>query len=329
MTCADARERLTECAGNLGELSDLTGIEIRAHLRSCSTCSKLIESLRLVSTEIARLPNPRVPGGSVEWAVRRAIAKERTGQPRRGAPRLAWLVPVATTATIILAYFGSRSSRPILPTPERGIAVTSHAENQNSPHPSKRSAVQADAIEQTVTTARTVPSAERQAPQSSNRQKASVETVGTAVPQYAEAPARSDSVPPTEGRPGEPSAAPPSSASPAAKEAVAADVRPLRELSMIATATPRAGVTVQQNVVTTSEPAIFRLSGVHGPATARVYTRTGAVVRQLWSGEAPEAGIELRWDGRDESGLPVASGLYEIVVQSPGRMDREQAIVRR
>jgi len=47
-----------------------------------------------------------------------------------------------------------------------------------------------------------------------------------------------------------------------------------------------------------------------GRVEVTVYDVTGRRVRQLFDGEASEAGLDLRWDGRDDSGQAVGSGVF-------------------
>ena len=59
----------------------------------------------------------------------------------------------------------------------------------------------------------------------------------------------------------------------------------------------------------------------------RIFDVRGRLVRTLMSGDALRAGITpVRWDGRNERGDPVASGVY-IARMSATRMTFEQKLV--
>jgi len=45
------------------------------------------------------------------------------------------------------------------------------------------------------------------------------------------------------------------------------------------------------------------------PVSVRVYSVTGALVRDLYQG-APAGDLSIRWDGKDNRGNPVASATY-------------------
>jgi flagellar hook assembly protein FlgD len=56
-----------------------------------------------------------------------------------------------------------------------------------------------------------------------------------------------------------------------------------------------------------------------GLTTLRVYAVNGSLVRTLASGTLPAGGYRVTWDGRDERGRAVASGLYIYRLESGGR----------
>jgi hypothetical protein len=53
-----------------------------------------------------------------------------------------------------------------------------------------------------------------------------------------------------------------------------------------------------------------------GPATVRIFDVRGALVKTLQSGNLPVGRHELRWDGRDNTGVAVASGVYFVSLQA-------------
>jgi hypothetical protein len=66
-----------------------------------------------------------------------------------------------------------------------------------------------------------------------------------------------------------------------------------------------------------------------GPATIEVFDLGGRRVRALWSGLRPAGEHEARWDGRDEGGRPVASGIYLVVARGAGGSVARAVTVRR
>jgi hypothetical protein len=55
-----------------------------------------------------------------------------------------------------------------------------------------------------------------------------------------------------------------------------------------------------------------------------VVNGAGQVVRVLWDQQAGAGRHELRWDGRDSAGRPVASGLYLVQLQTADRAQRQK-----
>jgi len=55
-----------------------------------------------------------------------------------------------------------------------------------------------------------------------------------------------------------------------------------------------------------------------GPATLRIYDLSGRLVRTLVDGRLPAAVYVQTWDGTDDRGLPVASGVYHMRLTAPG-----------
>jgi len=93
-------------------------------------------------------------------------------------------------------------------------------------------------------------------------------------------------------------------------------------LSDQATAVPDPAVLVlAQNHPNPFNPAtVIRYApATAGPARLRVYDAAGRLVRTLvdgWREAGPQA---VRWDGRDEAGVPSASGAYLYVLEAGGR----------
>jgi hypothetical protein len=52
-----------------------------------------------------------------------------------------------------------------------------------------------------------------------------------------------------------------------------------------------------------------------GPVEVAVYNLTGQLVTRLYEGTAPAGNLKLRWDGRDEDGHSMASGVYIYAVR--------------
>ena len=56
---------------------------------------------------------------------------------------------------------------------------------------------------------------------------------------------------------------------------------------------------------------------------------TGRMVRRLREGVLPAGITDIRWDGRDSNGHPVASGVYLIeAVHAEGRDVRKLTLIR-
>ena len=52
----------------------------------------------------------------------------------------------------------------------------------------------------------------------------------------------------------------------------------------------------------------------------RVYDLLGRPVRTLWDGPLPAGNHRLRWDGRNEAGQAVASGIYFARLEAGGQV---------
>ena len=67
----------------------------------------------------------------------------------------------------------------------------------------------------------------------------------------------------------------------------------------------------------------------HGPVRVTICDVRGRVVRRLFEGEAGPGGESLRWDGRDEAGRVLPSGVYFYSVETRGeRAARRIALLR-
>ena len=55
-----------------------------------------------------------------------------------------------------------------------------------------------------------------------------------------------------------------------------------------------------------------------GPVRLQVYDLRGALVRTLQDGNSPAGGFEIGWNGEDEHGARVASGVYFYRLSTPG-----------
>jgi flagellar hook assembly protein FlgD len=61
----------------------------------------------------------------------------------------------------------------------------------------------------------------------------------------------------------------------------------------------------------------------------RIYDITGALVRSLVDGEMPRGRHPVYWDGRDESGSRVASGMYYVQLLANGEQKRQKVVALR
>jgi hypothetical protein len=64
-------------------------------------------------------------------------------------------------------------------------------------------------------------------------------------------------------------------------------------------------------------------------ASLRIYDLSGKLVRTLVAGSLPAGSHTARWDTRDESGKPVASGVYFYRLESSGLTATQQLVVTR
>jgi hypothetical protein len=88
-------------------------------------------------------------------------------------------------------------------------------------------------------------------------------------------------------------------------------------------ATPQAPATLSRNVFKPSQGPLgisFKTLKT-GNVTVRIYSMSGARVRTLVAASPVGNAATLTqasWDGRDEQGRPVASGLYVVSIQGAG-----------
>ena len=89
------------------------------------------------------------------------------------------------------------------------------------------------------------------------------------------------------------------------------------------------GVRLHQNNPNPFNPSThiaFELS-VAGPVSMRVLDASGRLVRTLLDDERPAGSHAVRWDGRDGSGLPVASGVYFYRVEAAGEVLSQRMVL--
>ena len=66
-----------------------------------------------------------------------------------------------------------------------------------------------------------------------------------------------------------------------------------------------------------------------GDVELALFDSQGRRMRVLVSGEQPAGEFDLRWDGRDESGRPIASGLYFVRLRTGGRTITQRLVATR
>ncbi len=92
---------------------------------------------------------------------------------------------------------------------------------------------------------------------------------------------------------------------------------------------PAGTVTLVNNLLrprTGTSTAITVTTFNPGRTTARLFTLDGRSVRTLFDGDQPKGVMNLAWDGRDGTGVPVASGLYLLHVTG-AKIDSKLKIV--
>lgn len=73
----------------------------------------------------------------------------------------------------------------------------------------------------------------------------------------------------------------------------------------------------------------FRLSEI-SPVELNILTSSGRLIRHIRMGQRPDGYQIYRWDGRDEEGEPVPSGIYIYQLKTPRFMkSRKMAVIRR
>ncbi len=86
-------------------------------------------------------------------------------------------------------------------------------------------------------------------------------------------------------------------------------------------ASPRPRFTLEANAPNPFNPStsiVFEIARA-GPVTLRIYSASGALVRTLVEGVLPAGRFRTRWDGRDDHGTPVGSGVYLYAIGSDGK----------
>lgn len=59
---------------------------------------------------------------------------------------------------------------------------------------------------------------------------------------------------------------------------------------------------------------IQNLTTLHGETTIRIYSQSGTLIRELTKDQAVTRGVIPTWDGRNDEGEIVASGVYVVIV---------------
>jgi len=135
----------------------------------------------------------------------------------------------------------------------------------------------------------------------------------TAVPTFTQSP----TLPPTAMPTASHSPTPPKTATPTK---VPTGITPV--VSPSPTSTAVVSAVLNQNVFRPSQgPLQINLKPLKaGHVTVRVFTLSGAKIRTPYQADVPAGGawIPVLWDGRNESGQAVASGLYLVSVQGGG-----------
>jgi flagellar hook assembly protein FlgD len=72
----------------------------------------------------------------------------------------------------------------------------------------------------------------------------------------------------------------------------------------------------------------FAGSGNH-PVSVRVYSVDGRLVRTLADGKALKGSGSVVWDGRNEQGVPVATGTYFAVLEEGGQRVVRKMVLQR
>lgn len=99
----------------------------------------------------------------------------------------------------------------------------------------------------------------------------------------------------------------------------------------VETGLPPATLQLSQNAPNPFNPVTvlrFQL-GQPGPVALRIYSVDGRLVRTLVRGNLPSGRFKVVWDGKDDRGSAVASGMYlSEVVSSGQRVTRKMSLLR-
>lgn len=89
--------------------------------------------------------------------------------------------------------------------------------------------------------------------------------------------------------------------------------------------------TLSQNLPNPFNPSTVIGFALTRPARVRlgVYASDGRKVRDLVSGEFPAGRHTVTWDGRDDAGNPVASGVYLSRMEAEGRIEAKKMLLVR
>ncbi|MBD3336330.1 MAG: DUF3160 domain-containing protein [Candidatus Eisenbacteria bacterium] len=88
-------------------------------------------------------------------------------------------------------------------------------------------------------------------------------------------------------------------------------------------------VSIAPNPVRGGAIISLRLTDGGGAGRVRIYDSQGGLVRELHRGRLPSKLIHLQWDGADASGHRVASGVYYLRLETPGRLTTRKVTVMR
>jgi flagellar hook assembly protein FlgD len=92
--------------------------------------------------------------------------------------------------------------------------------------------------------------------------------------------------------------------------------------------TPFALLTSEPNPAAASTTIRYRL-GTGGPVSLRIFDVSGRLVRSLFEGQQGAAEHRLPWDGRDDAGLQVPSGVYFYRLNAAGKEAVERVVIIR
>jgi hypothetical protein len=98
------------------------------------------------------------------------------------------------------------------------------------------------------------------------------------------------------------------------------DAVPQDRLTAAEDASLPAGFELRQNVPNPFGPSTtisFQVPDGGGDVTLRIYDASGRLVRTLVDGHEPSGARGVSWDGRDDQGRPLASGIYFYRLTAP------------